>query len=60
VDSAVADPNAPNLSVRATGKQSATGGKGVFAHLERTGVHIDGDDFALVASFNLWPHLLLV
>src|SRR3989442_1116782 len=57
---ATADPDTPNLGIWAAGQQAVRRSQRIFSRFERTGLHIDGDDLALVTCLDLRTHLLFV
>jgi hypothetical protein len=55
-----ADADAPDLSVRVDEQQAVASLKRRFGYLERAAIHVDGDDFPVVAGFDRRSDFLLI
>jgi hypothetical protein len=60
VHSPVANADAPNLGVWAASQQAFRSCEGILSYFECAGLHIDGNDLALIACLYLRTHLLFV
>src|SRR5437870_5817235 len=58
MDTAVADPDTPNLGVWVVGQQALCSRQGILSHFESAGLDIDGNDFPLIAGFNMRTDVL--
>jgi hypothetical protein len=60
MNGAAADADAPNLSIRVGDQQAVASLKRSIGYLERAAVHINGDDFPVIAGFDRRPDFLLI
>ena len=59
-NSSVADAHKPDLRVRTPGQEALDGHKVIIGDLESAAVHVEGDDFPVVAGLDSGSHLLLI
>ena len=52
MDTAVADPDTPNLGVWVASQQALCSRQGILSHFESAGLYINGNDFPLIAGFD--------
>jgi hypothetical protein len=60
IDRAVADPDAPDLGVRATRQQVLASREGIFRYLVGAGIDVKGNDLPSVPGFYLRAHQALI